>query len=119
MQLSAFAPQTKTVNVDPGLVAALHGGIISRAQGAKLPDSDMKFALDAEYRALEYGQSGKAVTWANPANGDSGEVVALQPYRVGSQDCRGYTHTVFATAGPISASGTACRNADGSWTPLS
>lgn len=117
--LSAFAAQTDTIQVDPQLIAALHGGIISQAPGAKLPDTDVKLALSAEYRALEYGQSGKAVEWTNLANGDSGQVVAAQPYRVGSQDCRSYRHTVFVTTGPISTNGTACRNADGSWTPLS
>ncbi len=117
--VSAFASGSSEQHVDPRLIAALHGGIISQAQNGKLSDTDMKIALDAEYRALEYGESGKTVTWENPANGDSGEVLAAQPYRVGSQDCRSYRHTVFATAGPISASGTACRNADGTWTPLS
>lgn len=117
--VSAFAAQDRGQHVDPRLIAALDGGIISQTKDGKLPDADVKIALDAEYRALEYGKVDKAVNWVNPANGDSGEVLAAQPYRVGSQDCRSYRHTVFATAGPISASGTACRNQDGSWTPLS
>ena len=48
----------------------------------------------------------------------SGEVVAAQPYQVGSQNCRQYTHTVRIDGTPQSARGTACRNEDGSWTPL-
>ena len=46
------------------------------------------------------------------------QVVAAQPYRVGSQDCRQYTHTVVQDGQTKTARGTACRNADGSWTPL-
>jgi surface antigen len=117
--VNAFAAQGAEKHVERQLIAALDGGIISQSSNGKLTNADMELALDAEYRALEYGESGKLVTWVNPANGDSGEVLAAQPYRVGSQDCRSYKHTVFATAGPISASGTACRNPDGSWTPLS
>ena len=57
------------------------------------------------------------MTWKGDRLGRYGEVVAAQPYRVGSQDCRQYTQTVF-TGGSRTARGTACRNADGSWTPL-
>ena len=59
----------------------------------------------------------QGVTWQG--SGESGEVVAAQPYRVGSQNCRQYKHTVTAGGTTQTARGTACRNADGSWTPLS
>jgi surface antigen len=59
------------------------------------------------------------VTWKSDRSAHYGEVMAAQPYRVGSQDCRQYTHTVFSGSGAgATARGTACRNADGSWTPL-
>ncbi len=48
----------------------------------------------------------------------SAEVIAAQPYRVGSQDCRQYKHTVITGAEQKTGRGTACRNPDGSWTPL-
>ena len=75
-------------------------------------------ALEAEYRALEYTPSGRPVTWKGSQGNLYGEVTAAQPYRVGSQDCRQYTHT-FSLNGPRqTVRGTACRNPDGSWTPL-
>ena len=58
------------------------------------------------------------MAWKGKPDGHYGEVVAAQPYRVGSQDCRQYTHTVYPAGQPKNARGTACRNADGSWTPL-
>ena len=58
------------------------------------------------------------MTWKGERLGRYGEVVAAQPYRVGSQDCRQYTQTVFTGTAGATARGTACRNADGSWTPL-
>ncbi len=98
------------------IISAMKGGLIGPA-GAKLDDSDRRSALEAEYRALEYTAAGQAVKWAG-SGGIGGEVVAAQPYRVGSQDCRQYSHA-FQVNGPRqTARGTACRNADGSWTPL-
>lgn len=98
------------------IINAMDGGLIGGTIGNGLNSDDRRKALEAEYRALEYGQGGQAVAWKG---GDrSGEVVAAQPYRVGSQDCRQYSQTVFTTGTPLIARGTACRNADGSWTPL-
>ncbi|PSJ61652.1 hypothetical protein C7I85_09645 [Mesorhizobium soli] len=100
------------------IIAAMGGGLIGGSIGANLDDSERRSALEAEYRALEYTQSGQPVAWQGRQQGRSGQVVAAQPYRVGSQDCRQYTQTVFIAGQSRSARGTACRNSDGSWTPL-
>lgn len=99
------------------IIEAMNGGLIKGSIGASLDESERVSALEAEYRALEYTPSGEKVTWKGSGN-HSGEVMAAQAYRVGSQDCRQYSHTVFAGAPLGTARGTACRNADGSWTPL-
>lgn len=98
------------------IISAMEGGLIGGSIGQGLSQSDRRTALQAEYRALEYTPGGKAVDWQG--SGISGSVTAAQPYRVGSQDCRQYTQTVNAGGQSRSARGTACRNADGSWTPL-
>jgi surface antigen len=98
------------------VLAALGNGLIGNK--AALDASDRKRALQAEYQALEYSPAGKSVEWKNASGSRSGEVVAAQPYQVGSQNCRQYTHTVRVDGTPQSARGTACRNEDGSWTPL-
>lgn len=103
--------------VATAIIAAMAGGLIGGAIGTGLDDRQRRSALEAEYRALEYTQGGQPVSWKSPS-GPYGEVVAAQPYRVGSQDCRQYSHTVFAGGQSRNARGTACRNADGSWTPL-
>lgn len=105
---------------EPGdaLINSLGGGLIGQKLGRSLEASDRQAALEAEYKALEQTQAGQAVAWANSASGHGGSVTAAQPYRVGSQNCRQYTHT-FAMGSPAqTVRGTACRNADGSWTPL-
>lgn len=78
---------------------------------------DRRRALEAEYSALEHTPAGRAVPWKGDGRW-SGEVVAAQPYRVGSQDCRQYLHRLLDGQQAREARGTACRNADGSWTPL-
>jgi surface antigen len=100
------------------IIAAMDGGLIGGSIGSSLDDSERRSALEAEYRALEYTQSGQPVAWQGRQQGRSGQVVAAQPYRVGSQDCRQYTQTVFVAGQSRTARGTACRNPDGSWTPL-
>ena len=96
------------------LLAPLDGGLAGKASGDTLARSDRLMALESEYKALEYTPPGDIVTW----NGRSaaGQVVPSQPYRVGSQDCRQYAHTlVLSGRAPQTVRGTACRNADGSW----
>ena len=96
-------------------ITALEGGIVGRT-GIKLSDSDRQRALEAEYRALESSPLGQSVVWKG--RDASGEVVAAAPYQVGSQNCRQYTHTVTVDDKPTLARGAACRNDDGTWTPL-
>ncbi|MDI7921397.1 hypothetical protein [Ferirhizobium litorale] len=94
---------------------ALQGGIVGRT-GIAIGAGDKQRALEAEYRALEAAPGGQPVSWSG--RGVSGEVVAAAPYQVGSQNCRQYTHTVTANGREARARGAACRNANGTWTPL-
>lgn len=105
-------------NVAAAIIAEMNGGLVGGQIGAGMDERDRRIALEAEYRALEYTQSGQPVTWKSSRSSLYGTVVAAQPYRVGSQDCRQYSHTVFFGGQSRNARGTACRNADGSWTPL-
>ncbi|WP_149739842.1 hypothetical protein [Rhizobium sp. RU20A] len=97
-------------------LAALQGGIIGRLPSADLGRADRQRALEAEYRALEAAPGGQPVAWKGSAI--SGEVVAAAPYQVGSQNCRQYSHTIVAGSQTQTARGVACRNPNGSWTPL-
>ena len=100
------------------IIAAMDGGLIGGTIGSQLDAADRRTALQAEYRALEYSQAGNTVDWRGASAGVSGAVTAAQPYRVGSQDCRQYSQTVSLNGQKQTARGTACRNPDGSWTPL-
>ncbi len=118
--LGAFAGGQSAGNA-PGVVAmsSMMGGLAAGPAGARLGDDERRLALAAEFRALEQTQPGEAVSWRSETGAFAGQVVPGAPYRVGSQDCRQYTHTVSTVAGTETARGTACRNPDGSWALLS
>lgn len=97
-------------------IAALGGGIIGKEAGLTISKADRQRALEAEYRALEAAPGGQPVVWQG--SGVSGSVVATAPYQVGSQNCRQYSHTVTLKGQDNVARGVACRNTDGTWTPL-
>ncbi|GAB1581409.1 hypothetical protein PPNSA23_13520 [Phyllobacterium phragmitis] len=101
--------------VGSGVLGALGNGLLG-ASANRLDPASRKKALEAEYRALEYAPVGQVTNWKSGSG--SGDVVAAQPYQVGSQNCRQYTHTFTIDGAPQTMRGTACRNPDGSWTPL-
>ena len=108
---SASAPSASAIT-------SLGGGLIGGSIGQNLSARDSRQALEAEYKALEYGQGGQVIAWQSSWGSNRGEVVAAQPYRVGSQDCRQYVHTLYTGNASQTARGTACRNPDGSWSLL-
>lgn len=112
-----ITPATTTVSAPSELIAALDGGLVARAQGDRLSRGDRQLALQNEYRALEYTAPGEAVLWQGKSI--NGRIVPSQPYRVGSQDCRQYEHTIADRSTESTVRGTACRNENGSWTLLS
>lgn len=106
---------TSRPSASAAFITALQGGIAGRS-GVQLSDSDKQRALEAEYRALEGAGVGQPVVWSG--RNVSGKVVAAAPYQVGSQNCRQYTHTLTADSKDTVTRGAACRNSDGSWSPL-
>lgn len=97
------------------VAGVLVGGIVGSQIGRSLDERDRVLAQEAEYEALERGNSGVARQWRNPDNGRYGEIVPSKPYKRGANDCRDYTHTVYMDGRPQQMRGTACRNPDGSW----
>ena len=115
----ATAGKTGTAQAAAGsasYIAALGGGIVGKETGLTISKADRQRALEAEYRALEAAPGGHPVTWQG--SGVTGSVVATAPYQVGSQNCRQYSHTITVKGQDNVARGVACRNADGTWTPL-
>jgi surface antigen len=101
------------------LLGAAFGGLLGNRIGAALDDEDRRRAYAAQLQALETGPSGAPVAWRNPDSGRYGDVVPGPAYPGSSGvTCRQYTETVYIDGKPQSARGTACRNPDGTWTPV-
>jgi surface antigen len=106
-------------HVAGALIGAGVGALIGNRIGAALDDDDKRRAYAAEIEALDRGPSGAPVAWRNPDSGRYGSVVPGPAYVQEGRNCRAYTETIYIDGQPQTARGTACRNADGSWTPLS
>ena len=102
-------------NVLATVAGAVAGGIVGSEIGRNMDQRDRELAQEAEFDALERGQSGATREWRNPDNGRYGQVVPSKPYKRGAEDCRDYTHTIYVDGRPQQMRGTACRNGDGTW----
>jgi surface antigen len=100
------------------LIGATLGGFLGNRIGAALDDEDKQRAYAAQMRALETGPSGAPVAWRNPDSGRYGNVVPGPAYQANGATCRQYTHTIYIEGTPQTMRGTACRNADGTWTTV-
>lgn len=98
---------------------ALIGGVAGQSIGRGLDDSERQRAEHAEFQALENGRPGSPVEWRGDREGFRGEVVPGPRYRVNAYDCRDYTHRIWAGGEPQAARGTACRQSEGGWRPIS
>jgi surface antigen len=101
-----------------GVIGAALGAIIGNRVGAALDDEDKQRAYAAQMDALERGSSGAPVSWRNPDSGRYGTVVPGPAYQEAGRNCRSFTTTIYIDGRPQTARGTACRNPDGTWTPL-
>ena len=105
-------------HVAGALIGAGLGALIGNRIGAAMDDEDKQRAYAAQMDALERGPSGAPVSWRNPDSGRYGTVVPGPAFVENGRNCRSYTHTIYIDGRPQTARGTACRNPDGSWTPL-
>jgi surface antigen len=96
------------------------GGLIGTRIGVAMDDEDKRRAYAAQMDALDRGPPGAPVAWKNPDSGRYGTIVPGPAYATtDGRNCRSFTHTIYIDGKPETARGTACHNADGSWTPVS
>jgi surface antigen len=100
------------------MAGAVIGGILGNEIGRSLDARDRELARHAEMDAWERGPPGRPVRWRNPDNGRYGEVIPEAYYDRGGAQCRDYVHKVYIDGRPQQMRGTACRNPDGTWSPV-
>jgi len=99
------------------IAASVIGGIlVGGLVGNLLDERDKRLAAEAAHRAMESAPTGKPVAWNNPDSGHSGTVTPTRTYQTaGGSYCREYQATVLIDGKQERATGTACRQADGTW----
>ena len=84
--------------------------------GKSLDDADRQKMQKTAQASLEKNQTGQTASWTNPDSGNRGTVTPTKTYQTASgQNCREYQQTVTVDGKTEEASGTACRQADGTW----
>jgi surface antigen len=96
---------------------ALLGAFVGSSIGKSLDAADMNYHQQAVDRAYS-APLNQTINWNNPQNGHSGSVT---PIREGHNSqsgnlCRQYRQTIVVDGQAETAYGTACQNADGTWT---
>jgi len=107
----------------PAPPGALEGTLIATLAtgplGAQIDESDKAAAYQAEYNALQFGRPGMSVPWKGSNPSHNGEVTPGPSYKVNAYDCRDYSLVVRIGSQSASARGTACKEANGAWRPVS
>lgn len=94
----------------------LLGGLLGGVVGNYLDEQDKEMMASTTQRSLESGQTGQTSTWRNPDSGHYGSVTPTDTYqRSDGTYCRDFQQTVTVDGETETATGTACRQPDGSW----
>ncbi len=101
-----------------GAPGGINGGVLANAIGSTLDERDRQRAYDAEVQALEQGEPGEPVGWRGHVPGRHGTIVPGVNYETKGVRCRDYSHTIFIDGKPQIARASACRNPDGTWSPV-
>ena len=105
------------VAIGAGVVA---GGFLGNKIGAALDCKDQQYHYDTTQNALETRKTGQAVTWNNPDSGHSGSVTPTKTYSsADGMPCRDFTQTIYVGGKYEEVQGSACRQPDGTWKPVS
>ena len=80
----------------------------------QLSAKDKSEAASAQFNALTFGRPGAPRTWIGD-KGTSGSVTVGPYVTVNNTNCRDFTHTVTIGGTSVAKKGTACREADGTW----
>ncbi len=96
---------------------ALLGAFIGSSIGQSLDRADQQYHAQAVEQAYS-APLNQQINWNNPESGHSGSVTPVREGRQASSGnlCRQYKQTIVVDGRSETAYGTACQNADGTWT---
>ena len=100
-------------------LGTLGGAFLGSEIGKTMDEVDRMKAGQTQQAALERNPVGHASSWTNPDSGNSGRVTPTRTYQTPrGENCREYQHEVTVGGRTEVMTGTACRNADGTWRAL-
>lgn len=97
-------------------VGTVAGLFLGSEIGKSLDRADRIYAQRTASTALENNPVGQTSSWSNPDSGHSGTVTPTRTvYASSGEPCRDYQTTVTIDGRTETATGRACRQADGTW----
>lgn len=96
----------------------LLGAWLGSEVGRQMDETDRQRAAQTAGGALEREPDGESATWSNPNTGNSGSTTPLSSYETAGGVCRDFQTAAVIDGQAQSATGTACRQSDGTWTIL-
>jgi len=97
-------------------IGALGGAYLGSELGKSLDSADRMYMERNAQDSLEHSKVGTYSAWQNPDSGNSGSFTPTRTYAATSgESCREYESTIYVDGREETATGTACRQADGTW----
>ena len=94
----------------------LAGGLVGNKIGNNLDCQDRVYHSSTAQDSFAYQRSGTTTSWRNPDSGHAGTVTPTRTYKTaGGTYCRDFTQTITVDGRFEEATGTACREPDGTW----
>ena len=94
----------------------LAGGLLGNRLGSRLDCEDQRYHGSTAQDALETQRTGTSSSWTNPDTGHSGSVTPTRTYqRADGTYCRDFNQSIVVDGRSEQATGTACRQDDGTW----
>lgn len=101
-------------------LGGIGGLLMGSAAGESMDRADRMYAQQSFHQAMR-APVGEQIVWENPETGNRGHTVATRQGSVPAtgQVCREYTTEIIVGGRPETMVGTACRNADYTWSDRS
>jgi len=97
-------------------IGALAGAWMGGEVGKSLDKADRAYMARTTQDSLEYAKTGSSSSWRNPDSGHHGTVTPSKTYEKASGEyCRQFEQTIYVGGKEETATGRACRQADGTW----
>ena len=98
------------------VIGTLGGAYLGSEIGKTLDAADRMYMEQNAQSTLEYSKTDERSSWKNPDSGNSGTFRPTRTYASTSgRSCREYETTIYVDGSEETATGTACRQPDGSW----